>query len=274
MEKAHSMTRGGHDSLGDLVTDGDSFHNRIIAIGREIFALAEAEQPGIWQSQWWTDQATRIIDRDDRLRARVFEFVECLPSLGDDSEITRHLAEYLDPSHVNLPKVFHAAVGSGPLEGLRRSLIGRAARFGATQMAGRFITGFDIPSLIKTLERLRKRGMAFTLDVLGESTTSYVGADRYAQVYHDVLDRLSGLAGGWPTIPMIDYDAEGPMPRGDDKPDAMRVSIADPSRFPRWIFLLTKSVQYILPSCTSRAMPQGYTPPTRISTSDPSSSAR
>ena len=213
MEKAHSMTRGGHASLGGLVTDGDSFHDHVIAIGREIFALAEAEQPGIWQSDWWTDQATRIIDRDDRLRARVFEFVECLPSLGDAAEITRHLAEYLDPSHVNLPKVFHAAVGSGPLEGLRRSLIGRAARFGATQMAGRFITGFDIPSLLKTLERLRKRGMAFTLDVLGESTTSYVGADRYAQVYHDVLDRLTGLAGGWPTIPIIDRDADGPMPR-------------------------------------------------------------
>ena len=111
MAMVHNMTKGSHGFPGDLVTDCGTFHDHVIAIGRKIFALAEAEQPGIWQSQWWTDQATRIIDRDDRLRARVFEFVECLPSLGDDSEITRHLAEYLDPSHVNLPKVFHAAVG-------------------------------------------------------------------------------------------------------------------------------------------------------------------
>ncbi len=199
--------------LAQVMKSENHFNDRVVAIGREIFAHAEAERPRIWRSDWWAQQITSLIDRDDRLRSRAFEFVDCLPSLLTDADITRHLAEYLDPKHVELPKVFHAAVGPGSFRGLRESLIGRAARFGAIKMAGRFITGYDTPSVIRTIERLRRDGMAFTIDVLGESTTSYARADRYAQVYHDLIDRLTKLEAGWPTIPMIDHDADGPMPR-------------------------------------------------------------
>jgi len=190
----------------------ERFNQRVLQIGREIFEQADAARPRFWQQAWWLEQMTHLVERDEQLKTRAFTFVDCLPSLRSHAEIARHLSEYLDPKSVQLPRVFHAAVGRGPLQELREDLIGWGAGCGATQMAGRFITGYDAPTAIKTIERLRSRGMAFTVDVLGESTTSNAQADRYARVYHDLIDDLTAVSKHWPAIPVIDTDSNGPMP--------------------------------------------------------------
>ena len=201
------------------MAQGESFEEQVLTIGREIFELAEAAGPRLWQKTWWLEQAMRIVDRDERLKTRAFEFVDCLPGLSSNCQIAAHVRQYLDPGSVDLPKIFHAVVGPTrrPSRGtdatLREDLIGMAARFGATQMAGKFITGYDVPSAIKTIERLRAMGMAFTIDVLGESTTSCAQADRYAEVYHELIERLAPVARCWPAIGIIDEDSHGPMPR-------------------------------------------------------------
>jgi RHH-type proline utilization regulon transcriptional repressor/proline dehydrogenase/delta 1-pyrroline-5-carboxylate dehydrogenase len=188
-------------------------NRRAYAIGQEIFELADAARPRVWQQAWWLEQMTQFVDRDERLKTRAFEFVDCLPSLRHHSDIVRHLAEYFDPSAVDMPRVFYAALRPGRLQKLREDIIGWGARFGATQMAGRFITGYDFPSVLKTIERLRRAGMTFTLDLLGESTTSYEQAERYVQVYHELIDDLTPVSRGWPANPIIDEDSRGPMPR-------------------------------------------------------------
>lgn len=195
------------------MTYNASFNHRVTQIGREIFELAADARPRPWQTAYWAETLTRAVDQDPRLRTRAFQFVDCLPLLRDSKEITRHLNEYLADPDLRLPSVARAALRPGRLQSLREDFVGRAARFGASKMAGRFITGFDIPSSIRTIERLREAGMAFTLDVLGESTTSYAQADHYAAVYHDLLDRLTPLAARWPTRPILDHDTQGPMPR-------------------------------------------------------------
>jgi len=186
---------------------------RVRTLGREIFAFANAAQPNIWQLGWWLEQTTRVIDRDERFRARAFQFVDCLPALRTDAEIADHLRQYLGGKDVGLPKIARSALGDGPLRAWRESIAGRATRFGATMMARRFITGFDVPSALRTIERLRRVGMAFTLDVLGEFTTSYARADAYAAVYHDLIERLPPHANRWPMVPNIDLHDAGAMPR-------------------------------------------------------------
>jgi len=176
------------------MNQSEQFHQRIVELGREIFELAQGARPRVWQSAWWLEQGTRAMDHDACLRTRAFQFVDCLPALQSNEAISRHLGEYLDAPGVEVPRVVRAALRPGRLQRMREELVGRAAQIGATRMAGRFITGFDVPSAVKTIERLRRQGMAFTLDVLGESTTSYAQADRYAKVYHDLLDPLTPLA--------------------------------------------------------------------------------
>lgn len=192
---------------------GESFSQRVREIGQDLFDRAADHQPRVWQWAWWLERMTQWVDRDERLKGRSFAFVDCLPALKSNAEVVRHLAEYLAPEHVDLPRIAHAVLGPGPMKRVREDLVGWAARFGATRMAHRFITGFDVPSVLRTLERLRREGMGFTLDVLGESTTSYAQADRYAGVYHELIDRVVPAASEWTANPILDRDARGPMPR-------------------------------------------------------------
>ena len=203
-----SNLRGDGTSTGDL-----AFNQRVREIGGRIFELIHEVQPRPWKRAWWSERATRLLDRDEKLRTRAFQFVDCLPALGCNEAIARHLSEYADGAGFAVPQAMLAAVGPGLLRRLRVDLLGRAARSGATMMAGRFITGFDVPSVLRTLQRLRNDRMAFTLDVLGEFTTSHAQAERYAKVYHDLLDRLPPQASAWPFDPLLDRDDRGPMPR-------------------------------------------------------------
>lgn len=195
----------GSDKIGEL-------QDEIVRIGEQIFEGARQAEPHVWQKAWWLEQMTRVVDRDETLRARAFQFVECLPALRSNEAIARHLEEFFEDVPV-VPRLARGWLGSGPARATRNQLTGWSARFGAKKMAGRFITGFDIPSAIATIERLRGEKMAFTFDVLGESTTSHVQADRYAAVYHDILDRLPPIAARWRSIPLIDDDQRGAMPR-------------------------------------------------------------
>jgi RHH-type proline utilization regulon transcriptional repressor/proline dehydrogenase/delta 1-pyrroline-5-carboxylate dehydrogenase len=190
----------------------ERLNKRVRELGGEIFELADAARPRIWQRAWWLEQATRFLDQDDRLRTRAFQFVDCLPSLRENAVLMSHLEEYFGDDRLELPKIVPALIGPGLFRTVREDLIGRTARFGATQMAGRFITGYDVPSAIRTIEHLRANGLAFTIDVLGESTTSNAQADRYAQIYHHLIDELAARAKAWAPIPIIDRDARGPMP--------------------------------------------------------------
>ncbi len=190
-----------------------SIEDEVLRIGQEIFEQAGQARPRIWQKAWWLEQMTRVVDRDEHLRTRAFQFVDCLPALRTNVDISRHLAEYFRPDEVQLPGVAHAWLGARRMRRLRDDLTGITARNGAIAMAGRFITGFDVPSAVRTIERLRAEHMAFTLDVLGESTTSYAQADRYAAAYYDLIDRVTPIARRWPAVPMIDEDERGPMPR-------------------------------------------------------------
>jgi RHH-type proline utilization regulon transcriptional repressor/proline dehydrogenase/delta 1-pyrroline-5-carboxylate dehydrogenase len=195
------------------MVQSETHNQRVDRIGREIFERAHAARPRVWQKAWWLERGTLMLDDDERLRTRAFQFVDCLPALATPADVTRHLAEYANDPRFDLPRIFHALVGPGPLHGVREEIIGRWVRMGAALMADRFITGYDVPSAIRTIERLRNNGMAFTIDVLGESTTSFARADAYAQVYHGLIDRLTIIANDWPVIPRIDKNGCSPMPR-------------------------------------------------------------
>ena len=195
------------------MTLSNSINIRARAIGSEIFERASAAEPRVWQKAWWLERLTRVLDEQPDLKVRAFTFVDCLPALTSPAQITRHLAEYLDPKSTGLPPSVTAVLEPGPLQRLREDCIGAATLAGANKMAGRFITGHDIASVMDTLVRLRGERMGFTLDVLGEFTTSDRAAARYASVYANLIDQLAPIARGWPGVPLIDQDEYGEMPR-------------------------------------------------------------
>ncbi len=208
---------GAPGSRASLMRNDHSIYaaieRRIRDFGEEIFERAAQACPRWFQREWWLEQTTRMVDSDPRLKAAVFQFVDCLPSLKTDDQIARHLHEYIEARHAPVPLPARWALRQAKSGGMLAGLIGFGARLGARAMAGRFITGHDQVTVLQTLERLRRDGMAFTLDVLGESTTSDARADAYAAVYLDCLDKLPPEIALWPGVALLDDTDFGPQPR-------------------------------------------------------------
>ena len=64
------------------------------------------------------------------------------------------------------------------------------SRFGRG-MSSRFVAGMEIGDALRVAQAVNQQGMLVTLDSLGESVSSEVDAHKAADIYHQVLDRIS-----------------------------------------------------------------------------------
>ncbi|WP_426777743.1 L-glutamate gamma-semialdehyde dehydrogenase [Lusitaniella coriacea] len=142
------------------------------------------------------------------LRYQLFSFIDCLPALRSKTEIARHFQEYMSDESVELPdalkKILNFADASSPPAQIAATTVEQAVK----TLAYKYIAGESIPKVIKTIERLRKDKMAFTIDLLGEAVITESEAQSYQQRYAELIEALSDAAKGWSTIPQID-EAEG-----------------------------------------------------------------
>src|SRR5439155_23937882 len=79
--------------------------------------------------------------------------------------------------------------------------------------AGPFMSASNLPEALDVTARLRSRSLAFTVDLLGEATITELEAERYQQEYFQLIDGLTRQVNNWPSIPLIDADHHGPLPR-------------------------------------------------------------
>src|SRR5262249_28261656 len=100
-----------------------------------------------------------------------------------------------------------------PRDGFAGRLLARLARTNAERLARRFIAGSNLDEALRAVAGMRRRSLAFTLDLLGEATVTEVEARRYQQAYLDLIAGLSREVNAWPANDRIDRDPLGPLPR-------------------------------------------------------------
>ena len=169
-----------------LVTTTD-LEERIQWLGRQLLDQvgSEVEKAG---NNWLDTIVDRAI-QDREFRVQTLRFVDVLPMLRDDSALVAHLKEYFSGIELPWPTVSHWS--------LRHSdapwAIPIAAPLVRTTLRGmsrRFMGGSTLPHALRTIARLRNRGMQYSLDLLGEAVVSETEADAYQQAY---LELLAGL---------------------------------------------------------------------------------
>ena len=168
-----------------------SLESRTRDIGRDLFALVRRRGSG---EPWWDRLMMRLTMRDEAVKAQLFRFVDVLPALTSPSQVNGHLREYLGGVRSRLPGPLGRAVGWIPQDGWAGRRLAAFTRAGATRMARRFIAAGDLPGAIEAIERLRRRRLAFTIDLLGEAVLSDVEAERY-QAAVPAADRRAGGRG-------------------------------------------------------------------------------
>jgi len=153
---------------------------------------------------------------DEDLKLRLFRFIEVLPSLKTRRAVASHLLEYVkrpENGRAPLPLPLRLAVAYRNPEGLYASLVARAAGIGCGIMAGTFIAGSSPQEAIEAVERFRRQGMTFTLDLLGETVIADRVAREHQERYIRLIREISEQAPRWAPAPLLDEAPWGKLPR-------------------------------------------------------------
>ncbi len=164
-------------------------------------------------ASWWDQRVLEWAMANEQLKIRLFRFIDVLPALPTGAQVARHLHEYFGRDGAGLPAGLRMGLNFTSPTSLAARLAAMAARKNALRMARTFIAGSNAEEAIRTVQRLRKQRTAFTVDVLGEATTSHTEADRYMQTYLDLLAAMGPAASEWSAVEQIDTGPDGPLSR-------------------------------------------------------------
>jgi RHH-type proline utilization regulon transcriptional repressor/proline dehydrogenase/delta 1-pyrroline-5-carboxylate dehydrogenase len=183
------------------------------AYGQEIFARLERPGAVVFSPAWLDERLMEWTMRDEAVKLQLFRFIDVLPLLHDPAEITRHLREYFTEAEGSLPGWARLGLRWLPRNGVAARTVSRLARSNARRLARKFIAGSNLPEVLQAIAAMRRRSLAFTVDLLGEATITEVEAGHYQQAYLELIGGLTEQVNRWPANNLIDRDQHGPIPR-------------------------------------------------------------
>jgi RHH-type proline utilization regulon transcriptional repressor/proline dehydrogenase/delta 1-pyrroline-5-carboxylate dehydrogenase len=156
----------------------------------------------------WDDKLLAWAMSNPGLRVQLFRFIDTLPALHSKSEIASHLQEYLGDESVELPSALKGMLNFANPDSMPGQVAATTVETAVETLAHKYISGENIKQVIKTVERLRKEKMAFTIDLLGEAVITEAEAQSYLERYLELMQQLVEASKNWSAIPAID-EADG-----------------------------------------------------------------
>lgn len=181
-------------------------------IGEQLARLSAGRAPTLFNRRWWSQAAMNLAMHDSAFKTQLFRFIDVLPSVADDARVVTLAHEYLGDVSA---QIFGAQWGLHAVAATRLGarLTGKAIRSQVEQMARSFIAGGTIDEAEPVLADLWTHRRAWSVDLLGEATISEREADRYRDRCLKALRILSSAASDWPSVPLLEQDHLGPVPR-------------------------------------------------------------
>ncbi|MEA5576593.1 L-glutamate gamma-semialdehyde dehydrogenase [Anabaena sp. UHCC 0451] len=158
----------------------------------------------------WDDKLLAWAMSNPGLRVQLFRFIDTLPALHSKSEIASHLQEYLGDESVELPAALKGMLNFANPDSMPGQVAATTVETAVQTLAHKYISGENIQQVIKTVEKLRKEKMAFTIDLLGEAVITETEAQSYLERYMELMQQLVEASKKWSHIPAID-EADGEM---------------------------------------------------------------
>jgi proline dehydrogenase len=144
------------------------------------------------------------------LRAALFRFIDVRPACRGDADLGRHLVELLSEAETTTPARLLGKLVRRPRT---QFVVARAAAARGQRAARRFIVGRDPVAALPAIEDLWNRGVATSVDLLGEATVTEAEADHYAARCDEALRVLHAAASRWPPRAALERDSTGALSR-------------------------------------------------------------
>jgi len=189
-----------------------SLEPAILRIGEQLAQLSAGLSPSIFDGRWWSHSAINLAMKDASFKTKLFHFIDVLPVIHDDERVVSLAEEYFGRESSEL---FGLQWGLKALTStsMGARLTGKSIRKQIEQMAKTFIAGASIEDALPALSQLWKDGRAWSVDLLGEATTSEQEADRYRDQCLNALIELGHATKTWSSNRLLERDHLGPIPR-------------------------------------------------------------
>ena len=168
----------------------EAIEQRVMELGTEVLTRAWEIQERQGTGERWVNNLLERSMADEGFRVKSLRFVDVLPALTSDSDLLRHLHEYFHKDELPVPKAMQELF-AGTNNALAAKLIAPIIRHGASALSERFLGGASLKDVKATLDQQTSKGLAISLDRLGEAVVSDAEAEHYLQSYHEILDHLS-----------------------------------------------------------------------------------
>jgi RHH-type proline utilization regulon transcriptional repressor/proline dehydrogenase/delta 1-pyrroline-5-carboxylate dehydrogenase len=190
----------------------EAIERRVRELGQELLAAARQKKSAFWARESWEEGLLQRLMGNERFRVQALRFVDVLPALRDDDDLVRHVQEYFGDEELPLPGV--AKWGIEHARGaVAAKVMAGAVRVAMHGLATRFIGGADVRDAAKAVDEIRREGLAFTLDLLGEATVSEAEAGAYHEKYLRLLREFPSRTARWKANPLLDTVGGRPAPR-------------------------------------------------------------
>ncbi len=183
---------------------------RIFDIGADFLRRARGHKTGLLSAKFYSDALMEWSMKDPEFKVQMFRFVDTFPMLRGAEAVFDHLQDYLSQPRVSVPPVIGAALKAGSLlKSAAAATIGKQIE----GMASKFIAGTDAAGALPGLRSMWDDGIAFSVDLLGETCVSDMEADDYARKYLDLIQNLPSHVAAWPANTRLETDHLGSIPR-------------------------------------------------------------
>src|SRR5215217_7653400 len=191
----------------------DALESRIRELAENLWRV----EPSSWQRPLVALGRRQLGSLDGRpaLRSAMFRFVDAAPACRGPIDRGAHLRAFLrevdgEPVPPAL-RPLRGRLAAGPL----LAAYGLASGPATALLARQFIAGRDVESATRVLRGMWRRGQAFALDLLGESTVSEAEAEAYFERCANTLRVLADVTREWAEQPILDADHHGRLPRAN-----------------------------------------------------------
>jgi RHH-type proline utilization regulon transcriptional repressor/proline dehydrogenase/delta 1-pyrroline-5-carboxylate dehydrogenase len=210
--------------MGRKTVDPERLDRQVLALGERLHKEMAGQTPGIFNAAYWEGRLMEWAMRDPGFKIDLLRFVDALPALESTDQVASHVREYLLKDGRDVPTLLNVALKAAS-GGLTAGLATRTVRANVAGMAEKFIVGGEAAEALPRLRSLWKEGMAFTVDLLGEATTSDAEGEAYQNRYLDLIDNLPDEVAGWPVDALLERNHLGAIPRANI---SVKVSAMDP----------------------------------------------
>ena len=190
-----------------LQVEKNTYEAKVQEIAKQLLAATRENRSfltSLRDQMRWDDKLLAWTMSNPGLRVQLFRFIDCLPALHNKPEIAAHMQEYLQDDSVELPSGLKKLLNFAAPDSIPGQLAATTVSTAVETLAHKYIAGDSMKEALKTIERLRKNKMAFTLDLLGEAVITETEAQFYLDRYLDLMTQLVEASKKWTQIPSID----------------------------------------------------------------------